>query len=121
MNGAFRHHQREYSLQDAGAVIQLFDPERMATPAMTEGVRFGEYTYAVAAGDSALELVTEWNEFRALDFQRLRETMADSLLVDLRNVYDPREVTRHGFRHLGVGRPADAGLGAIAAAAEQSR
>jgi UDPglucose 6-dehydrogenase len=107
------------ALQDAGARVRAYDPEGMASArTMTEGVSFGEDPYSVAADASALVLVTEWNAFRALDFDRLKETMADPVLVDLRNVYDPRDVMRHGFRYVGVGRPADAGLGAIAAAAE---
>jgi UDPglucose 6-dehydrogenase len=105
------------ALQDGGAQIQAYDPEGMeAAQAMTEGVTFAADPYAAAAGAAALVLVTEWNAFRALDFDRLKETMADPVLVDLRNVYDPRDVMRHGFRYVGIGRPADAGLGIVAAA-----
>ncbi|HVY20771.1 MAG TPA: UDP-glucose/GDP-mannose dehydrogenase family protein [Bauldia sp.] len=105
------------ALQDAGASVQAYDPEGMAMArTMTEGVTFTADPYVAAAGAAALVLVTEWNAFRALDFVRLKETMADALLVDLRNVYDPRDVMRHGFRYVGIGRPADAGLGIVAAA-----
>ena len=52
-----------------------------------------------------LVLVTEWNEFRQLDFDRLKEIMAEPVVVDLRNIYDPNEVHDHGFRYVGVGRP----------------
>ncbi|MEJ0012016.1 MAG: UDP-glucose/GDP-mannose dehydrogenase family protein [Bauldia sp.] len=107
------------ALQDAGANVQAYDPEGMpAARTMTAGVGFGDDPYAVASGAAAVVLVTEWNAFRALDFERLKTVMAEPVLVDLRNVYDPRDVMRHGFRYVGVGRPADAGLGAIAAAAE---
>jgi UDPglucose 6-dehydrogenase len=49
-------------------------------------------------------IVTEWEEFRALDFGRLKRTMAQPVLVDLRNVYRPEEIARHGFVYEGVGR-----------------
>ncbi len=49
-------------------------------------------------------IVTEWEQFRALDFARLKKGMAQAVLVDLRNVYPPEEVTRHGFIYEGVGR-----------------
>ncbi len=107
------------ALQDGGAKVQAYDPQGMdAARALTEGVSFGSDPYAVAAGASALVLVTEWNAFRALDFERLKAAMAEPVLVDLRNVYDPREVVRHGFRYVGIGRPAASGAGPMAAAAE---
>jgi UDPglucose 6-dehydrogenase len=49
-------------------------------------------------------IVTEWDAFRALDFARMGELLADKLLVDLRNLYDRAEVERHGFRYVGLGR-----------------
>ncbi len=86
------------ALQDAGAKVQAYDPEGMpAARTMTEDVMFGDDPYAVAAGASALVLVTEWNAFRALDFERLRETMADAVLVDLRNVLRPARRDAAGF------------------------
>jgi UDPglucose 6-dehydrogenase len=107
------------ALQDGGAKVQAFDPHGMdAARGMVENVTFGSDPYEVAAGASALVLVTEWNAFRALDFERLREVMVEPVLVDLRNVYDPRDVMRHGFRYTGVGRPADAVTSGLAAAAE---
>ena len=55
-------------------------------------------------GASALVIVTEWEQFRALDFVRLKKVMAQPVLVDLRNIYRPDEVARHGFAYEGVGR-----------------
>jgi UDPglucose 6-dehydrogenase len=52
----------------------------------------------------ALVIVTEWEQFRALDLARLKEVMARPLVVDLRNIYLPDEVTRHGFTYVGIGR-----------------
>ncbi|MEJ0097281.1 MAG: UDP-glucose/GDP-mannose dehydrogenase family protein [Bauldia sp.] len=107
------------ALQDAGAIIKAYDPEGMeAARALVSNVTFGAGPYDVAVGASAVVIITEWNAFRALDFDRLRETMADPVLVDLRNVYDPREVARHGFRYVGVGRPLGAEGTIVAAAAE---
>ena len=107
------------ALQDAGAKVAAYDPAGMeAARSLVEGVTFGTSPYDVATDAAALVIVTEWNAFRALDFDRLRETMADPLLVDLRNVYDPREVARHGFRYVGVGRPLGAVGLTIAVAAE---
>jgi UDPglucose 6-dehydrogenase len=49
-------------------------------------------------------IVTEWNQFRALDLDRLKSIMASPVLVDLRNIYRPDEVTAHGFTYAGIGR-----------------
>ena len=107
------------ALQDGGARIAAYDPAGMdAARTMVEGVTFGTDPYDVATGASALVIVTEWNAFRALDFDRLRETMAEPVLVDLRNVYDPSEVTRRGFRYVGVGRASGIEGTAISVAAE---
>jgi UDPglucose 6-dehydrogenase len=107
------------ALQDAGAKVAAYDPAGMeAARSLVEGVTFGTSPYDVATDAAALVIVTEWNAFRALDFDRLRETMADPLLVDLRNVYDPCEVARHGFRYVGVGRPLGADGLTMAVAAE---
>ncbi|MDV2988374.1 UNVERIFIED_CONTAM: UDP binding domain-containing protein, partial [Methylobacteriaceae bacterium AG10] len=54
-------------------------------------------------GADALVIVTEWNAFRALDLARLKALMAAPVLVDLRNVYAPAEVVRHGFAYVGIG------------------
>jgi UDPglucose 6-dehydrogenase len=93
------------ALQDAGAKVAAYDPEGMpAARAMVEGVRFGTSPYDVAEGADALAIVTEWDAFRALDFKRLMTAMAAPVIVDLRNVYRPAEVERHGFRYTGIGR-----------------
>jgi UDPglucose 6-dehydrogenase len=107
------------ALQDAGATVQAYDPHGMeAAKPLMENVTFAVDSYAAAAGAAALVLVTEWNAFRALDFDRLKSLMADTVLVDLRNIYDPREVRRQGFRYYGVGRRAEGDASGIAAAAE---
>ena len=93
-------------LEDSGAIVHGYDPEGMpAAKELLPSVNFGKDAYAIAEGADALVLVTEWDEFRALDFRRLSRLMKSAVLVDLRNVYPVREVTRHGFVYHGVGRP----------------
>jgi len=92
-------------LLDRGASVRAFDPVAMdnARPLMP-GVEFVNDRYEAAAGAHALVIVTEWNEFRRLDFERLSGVMAGRVLVDLRNVYRPEDVEPFGFRYVGVGR-----------------
>jgi UDPglucose 6-dehydrogenase len=94
------------ALQDAGARIQAYDPKGMkAAEVLLKEVTLCPTPYGAALDAAALVIVTEWNEFRALDFPKLRSVMApEPALVDLRNIYDPRVVAQHGFRYFGVGR-----------------
>jgi UDPglucose 6-dehydrogenase len=93
-------------LQDAGARIRAYDPEGMeqARPLLPE-IAYASDPYDCAEGADALVLVTEWDAFRALDFERLRATMAAPVVVDLRNVYRAEDLARRGFRYTSVGRP----------------
>ena len=94
------------ALLDAGAKVRAFDPESMeqARPLMPE-VTFATDAYECAEGADALTIVTEWDQFRALDFPRLKKIMKGSAIVDLRNVYKPEDVRRRGFDYVGVGTP----------------
>jgi UDPglucose 6-dehydrogenase len=94
------------ALQDAGAHVRGYDPEGMdqARPLMP-GVTFCDSPYEAAQGADAAVLVTEWDVLRALDLKRLRETMAQPILVDLRSVYPPEDVEQAGLRWHGIGRP----------------
>ncbi len=93
------------ALQDMGAKVRAYDPTGMeqAKPLLAN-VTFCKDAYDCAQGASALVIVTEWEQFRALDFARLKTTMKNPVLVDLRNIYRPEEVTRHGFVYESVGR-----------------
>ena len=92
------------ALEDAGAKVRAHDPAGMdQARAMMPGVTFCADAYECAEGAEALVIVTEWDAFRALDFKRLAETMASPSIVDLRNVYEPDDVRRRGFRYVGVG------------------
>ena len=93
------------ALQDMGAKVRAYDPTGMeqAKPLLAN-VAFCKDAYDCAQGASALVIVTEWEQFRALDFARLKTIMASQVLVDLRNVYRPEEVARHGFVYESIGR-----------------
>ncbi len=93
------------ALQDMGAKVRAYDPIGMeqAKP-MIDNVAFCDDAYDCAQGASALVIVTEWEQFRALDFARLKTAMAAPVLVDLRNIYPAEEVARHGFVYESVGR-----------------
>jgi UDPglucose 6-dehydrogenase len=93
------------ALQDMGAKVRAYDPIGMVqAKAVIEHVIFCDDAYSCAEDASALVIVTEWEQFRALDFARLKQVMAQPVLVDLRNIYPPDEVARYGFVYEGVGR-----------------
>ena len=93
------------ALQDMGASVRAYDPVGMEqAKGFIGNVTFCDDAYACAQGASALVIVTEWEQFRALDFGRLQTVMANPLLVDLRNIYRADEVARHGFAYESVGR-----------------
>jgi UDPglucose 6-dehydrogenase len=96
-------------LRDFGAQVCAYDPEGMANAReMLDSIDYAEDPYACAKGADALVIVTEWDAFRALDLERIKKTMAGLVLVDLRNIYDPTEISRHGFTYVSVGRPSGA-------------
>jgi UDPglucose 6-dehydrogenase len=93
------------ALQDAGAQVKAYDPEGMeAARSVLTDVQYARDPYDCARGADALVLVTEWDTFRALDLSRLKATLAAPVVVDLRNVYRPEEMRRHGFTYVSVGR-----------------
>jgi UDPglucose 6-dehydrogenase len=95
-----------HGLQDAGALIKAYDPASIGTARrVLRGVEYAADAYDAAVGADALVIVTEWSEFRALDFDRLKATMANTVLVDLRNIYSAAQTARHGFRYISIGRP----------------
>src|ERR1700712_5676880 len=92
-------------LSDLGAQVCAFDPEGMANAReMLDGIDYAEDAYACAKGADALVIVTEWDAFRALDFERIKRTLKAPVIVDLRNIYDPMEMRRRGFKYVSVGR-----------------
>jgi UDPglucose 6-dehydrogenase len=94
------------ALQDMGAEVRVFDPVGMPQARkVLENVTFCTDAYDCAKGANALVIVTEWEQFRALDLKEMASIMASSVIVDLRNIYSPEEVMRNGFHYCGVGRP----------------
>jgi UDPglucose 6-dehydrogenase len=94
------------ALQEAGARIRVFDPAGMeAARALLNGVVWCDDAYQAMEDADALVIVTEWNEFRALDLERVKETLKTPRLIDLRNIYNPAEMAAAGFRYSSVGRP----------------
>jgi UDPglucose 6-dehydrogenase len=94
------------ALQDMGARVRAFDPASMdQAKAVLKNVTYGDSAYACADGADALVIATEWDEFRALDLERLRKLMKHPVIVDLRNIYAPEEISRFGFDYSCVGRP----------------
>jgi UDPglucose 6-dehydrogenase len=96
------------ALLDLGAIVQAYDPVGMdqAKPELPD-VTYCDSPYSCAANADALVIVTEWEQFRALDLTRLKNEMAQPVIVDLRNIYRPDEMAEHGFTYESIGRPAD--------------
>jgi UDPglucose 6-dehydrogenase len=93
------------ALQDMGARVRVFDPASMEQArAELSNVSYGESAYDCADGADALVIATEWEQFRALDLERLHDLMACPVIVDLRNIYRPEEMSRYGFAYTCVGR-----------------
>jgi len=94
-------------LQKAGATIQAYDPQGMKEGAhLFEDVVFCEGPYETMQGADVLVIVTEWNAFRALDFERVKSLLKTPTLVDLRNIYNLEDMRRAGFTYFSVGREA---------------
>jgi UDPglucose 6-dehydrogenase len=103
-------------LQEAGAKIVAYDPVAMEQgDAHLENVEWCKDAYEVAKDADALVIVTEWNEFRALDVARLGQLMKTRRIVDLRNIYKIKEMRAEGFHYVSIGRPEVFPLKAVAA------
>jgi UDPglucose 6-dehydrogenase len=93
------------ALQDAGAIVAAYDPAaREQAEPLLKDVEFVGDAYGAAKDADALVIVTEWDEFRALDLDRLARTMTGKVIVDLRNVYDRADAEEAGFDYSGLGR-----------------
>jgi UDPglucose 6-dehydrogenase len=95
------------ALLAAGAVVRAHDPQSVAqAKPLLPGVAFSAGPYEAVEGADALVIVTEWDAYRALDLDRIKQSMKDPVVVDLRNIYRPEEMADKGFRYWSVGRPA---------------
>ncbi len=94
------------ALVEAGATVRAFDPEGMdeARKLLPSDVEYCRDAYATMPGADVLVIVTEWNEFRALDLDKVKALLKAPALVDLRNVYEPAEMTELGFTYSSIGR-----------------
>jgi UDPglucose 6-dehydrogenase len=93
------------ALQDMGAKVRAYDPAGMQqAQKVLENVTYCEDAYDCAKGGDALVIVTEWEQFRALDLGRLKSAMARPIMVDLRNAYNAAQVKQAGFTYHGIGR-----------------
>ena len=96
-------------LQERGASVRAYDPQATENAkTIFSDVEYCSDAYSTAEGADALVLATEWNEFRALNFDRIRKALRQPVLVDLRNVYDPTRMRALGFNYTSVGRAEDA-------------
>jgi UDPglucose 6-dehydrogenase len=94
-----------YLLQNEDAIIRAYDPAAMEAAArVLHSVTLCKDPYQVAEGADALVLATEWNEFKHLDFERIRQTMRTPVIIDGRNLWDPERLRALGFTYFGVGR-----------------
>ncbi|KPK26528.1 MAG: UDP-glucose 6-dehydrogenase [Desulfobacterales bacterium SG8_35_2] len=93
-------------LLEKGAKIQAHDPQGMdeARHYLPAGIEYKETPYQACEGADIVVLMTEWNQYRALDLERIRSLMKKAVFVDLRNVYDPASMKALGFTYSGVGR-----------------
>ena len=93
------------ALQDMGAQVRAFDPAGIEqAKLLLPNVTFCNGPYACADGADGLVIVTEWEQFRALDLDQMKQRMACPILIDLRNIYSNEEVEKHGFLYVGIGR-----------------
>jgi UDPglucose 6-dehydrogenase len=90
----------------AGAVVRAYDPVATANArrVLPPAVEYCDSPYAAAAGADAVALVTEWNEFKFLNLERLRSVMRRPLVFDGRNLWEPERMRRLGFEYHSIGR-----------------
>ena len=96
-------------LQAEGATVKAYDPQAMKEAAhLLPKTAFCKDAYEAVKGADCLLVLTEWNEFKELDFKRVKKLLRQPLIVDGRNIYDPAAMRKLGFRYVGVGRGRDA-------------
>jgi len=93
-------------LVSKGANVRVYDPEGMdEAKELISGVTWCDNAYDAMNGATALTIITEWNEFRALDLNRVKSLLEEPILVDFRNIYIPEEMSEEGFHYYSIGRP----------------
>lgn len=100
------------ALQAAGAAIRAYDPEGMSEAGpLLPGVTWCDGAYDALLDADAVAILTEWNQFRNLDLDRVKALMKAPVFIDFRNIYDPQEMAEAGFRYSSIGRPLEAMTG----------
>ena len=86
--------------------MKAYDPEAMEEAShMIEGITYTQNPYEALEGADAMVIITEWDQFRALDLERVKSTLSGNVVVDLRNIYSPEDMQRRGFEYSSIGRP----------------
>ncbi len=94
------------ALQAQGAKIKAFDPHAMPkAKALLKDVMFCKDSYSVCRGSDCLAILTEWEDFRKMDLKKVKSLLNQPVIVDGRNIYDPKEMRALGFRYFSMGRP----------------
>ncbi|MCW2237638.1 UDP-glucose dehydrogenase family protein [Azospirillum canadense] len=94
------------ALQAAGAHVRAFDPAGMEEAGkLLPGVEWTKDAYAALDGADCVAILTEWNEFRALDLKRVKKLLKRPVMIDLRNIYNPGDMAKAGFSYSSIGRP----------------
>ena len=106
-------------LLDRGVTVRAFDPEAMSAFAQSfPTITYCENAYEAAHGADALVIVTEWNQFRKLEMDRLHQLLNRPLIIDLRNLYEPEKMAAAGFDYISIGRPEGRGAAGNIVSAE---
>jgi len=93
------------ALIEAGVTVKAFDPESMhEAREMMPDIVYCDNAFEAIEGADALAILTEWDQFRALDLQKVKASLKTPLVVDLRNIYDPAAMRDQGFVYHGIGR-----------------
>lgn len=99
------------ALIEAGAAVKAFDPEAMDEAAhLLSGINYCDNAYQAVDGADAMVILTEWDQFRALDLERIKGSLKGDVVVDLRNIYSPEDMAKRGFAYTSIGRPAKTDL-----------
>jgi UDPglucose 6-dehydrogenase len=94
-----------HSLIEQGATVRAFDPVAMEeSKHFIKGIEYASDEYDAINGADALVILTEWNQFRSLDLEKVKSLLASPKIADLRNVYEPEDMRELGFEYVGVGR-----------------
>jgi UDPglucose 6-dehydrogenase len=97
------------ALVEAGATVRAYDPEGMdEAKEMMSDITYCDEAYSTMEGADALAIVTEWNEFRSLDLERVKGLLSQPIIVDLRNIYSPSDMAKAGFAYHCIGRASGA-------------